>query len=123
MAKQTLGLQKSHPSYSGGMRTHIRRADDNQPEIVGAFRRLGYSVKVTSSLGGFVDLVAGKFGHNHLIEVKDSRKRPSARKLTPCEAKFHQDWKGSVHIIESVEDVIEFDRKRSKRHSMREAGR
>lgn len=106
------------------MKTHIRKIDVNQPEIVDAFRSLGYSVKVTSSLGGgFVDLVTGKFGHNHLIEIKDSKKPPSARKLTPKEEEFHQGWKGSVHIIESVEDVIEFDRKRSKRHSMREAGR
>lgn len=45
----------------------MRRAaktDDNQKEIVAAFRRLGFTVAVTSALGqGFPDLVVGKWGN------------------------------------------------------------
>lgn len=89
------------------------RTDENHQEIIDAFRKLGYSVYSTHRVGsGFPDLVCGKFGHNHLVEVKDSKKSPSQRKLTELEEKFFKDWLGSVHIIESVQDVIEFNRKR-----------
>lgn len=97
----------------GKLRPIIRKIDDNQPEIVAAFRQLGYSVQSTATIGkGFPDLVIGKHGHNHLVEVKDSKKPPSARKLTPDEEKFWESWGGSIHLIESLADVIEFNRKR-----------
>jgi hypothetical protein len=96
-------------------RSLIRKVDDNHAEIVATFRRLGYSVRSTATLGkGFPDIIAGKWGHNYLCEIKDGSKPPSARKLTEDEETFWQEWRGSIHLIESVQDVIEFDRKRSR---------
>lgn len=97
----------------------MRRAakvDDNQSEIVDAFRKLGYSVRSTAMIGqGFPDLAIGKFGHTWLVEVKDGRKPPSKRLLTPQEEQFWRDWNGSLLLINSINDVIEFDRKHARK--------
>jgi len=88
----------------------MRRAakvDDNQSEIVALFRKLGCSVKVTSSLGqGFPDLVVGILGCiNLMVEVKDGEKPPSKRKLTDDEQKFKDEWKGQYDVVETPADV------------------
>jgi hypothetical protein len=44
-----------------------------------------------------------------LVEVKDSSKPPSARKLTPDEADFHAKWPGEIFVIESVDDVLKLN--------------
>lgn len=89
----------------------MRRAakvDDNQGEIVRAFRQLGCTVAITSQVGGgFPDLVVGVLGENLLVEIKDGSKPPSARKLTPDQVEFHRDWRGQVCIIETEQDVID----------------
>lgn len=92
-----------------------RRTDDNQTEIVNTFRKLGCSVHVTSMLGdGFPDVVVGFRGINYLVEIKDGTKKPSARKLTPDEQIWHDQWRGQVCIVQSIQDVIDlvgyFDR-------------
>jgi Holliday junction resolvase len=87
------------------------RTDENQVEIVQAFRRMGYSVKPTHQVGdGFPDIVIGKNNMNTLIEIKDGKKPPSARKLTPDEVEFHKKWRGRVEIIESIDDAIKLDK-------------
>lgn len=88
----------------------IRKVDDNQKEIVEAFKKLGYSVAHTHIVGkGFPDIVvAGHDKRNYLIEIKDGKKPLSKRKLTPDELKFHDSWQGDLKIIESVEDVVRF---------------
>lgn len=92
----------------------MRRAskvDSNQPDIVAAFRRLGYSVAHTHMIGrGFPDIVIGKHNRNFLVEIKDGRLPPSKRKLTPDELEFHESWRGQIVIIESIEDVLNFDK-------------
>ena len=89
----------------------ICRADDNQPEIVKAFRKLGWTVAHTHTVGkGFVDIVCSKGGHNILVEIKDGTKPPSKRVLTPDEQKFHASWQGPIYIVESVEQVFEIHR-------------
>lgn len=83
------------------------RIDANQHAIVGAFRQLGCSVHITSNVhGGFPDIVVGIRGINILVEIKDGSKPPSKRKLTPDEQAFHDEWKGGVVIVESVDDVV-----------------
>jgi hypothetical protein len=95
-------------------RAVIRKVDDNHAEIIAAFRQLGWSARSTATIGkGFPDAAVGKFGHTYLIEIKDSSKPPSRRKLTEDEERFWREWRGSVIMIESVADVIEFNRKRS----------
>ena len=81
------------------------KVDDNQPEIVKAFRALGCQVAHTHMVGaGFPDIVVERRGRVALVEIKDGSKRPSARKLTKPEAEFHETW--PVHIVESTGDVI-----------------
>jgi Holliday junction resolvase len=87
------------------------RADANQPEIVKAFRSLGWVVAHTHTVGkGFPDIVCSKAGVTILVEIKDGSKPPSARKLTADEAEFHANWEGALHIIESVDDVFNLHR-------------
>lgn len=89
-----------------------KRVDDNQTDIVNAFRSLGATVLILSSVGkGCPDIMIGIFGKNYLIEIKDGKKPPSARKLTEAEAEFHQKWKGQVDIITSLDDVLNFMKK------------
>jgi len=86
---------------------YARRVDDNQPDLVAGLRKLGLSVAVTSSLGnGFVDIVVGCGGRNYLFEVKDPAKPPSARTLTQDEQRFHNEWRGQVAVVCTVEDVL-----------------
>ncbi len=87
---------------------HKARVDDNQPEIVRAFRRLGCSVAHTHQLGkGFPDLIIGFMKKNFLIEIKDGSKIPSKQKLTDDELEFHNAWLGNIHIIKSEDEAID----------------
>ena len=91
-----------------GFRTY--RVDKNQPEIVKAFRQLGYGVAHTHQAGaGFPDIVIGKHGINVLVEIKDGDEVPSARMLNPKQRKFHFCWPGLRCVITSTEDVMVFD--------------
>jgi len=87
----------------------MRRAakvDENQPEIVAAFRKGGASVEHLHTIGkGCPDLVVGFRGLNALVEVKDGRKPPSQRKLTKDEQKWHDAWGGQVFVVECPEDA------------------
>lgn len=95
-------------------RARIRRVDDNQPEVVKVFWQLGWWVLILSEVGrGCPDLAVGKFDHTYLIEIKDGSKPPSRRTLTDDEEAFWREWRGSIVLIESVDDVVEFNRKRS----------
>ena len=83
------------------------RTDANQREIVNALRSAGYSVCILSAVGkGVPDLLVGALGVNILFEVKDGAKPRSARKLTVDEAKWHEAWKGTVFVVESITDAL-----------------
>ena len=83
------------------------RIDRNQTEIVEALRKLGASVQPLHSAGdGIPDLLVGYQGRNFLIEVKDGTKKPSARKLTPCQVEWHHEWLGQAAIVTSTEEAI-----------------
>lgn len=84
-----------------------KRTDANQAEIVAALRQAGASVAPTHGLGrGFPDLAVGFRGQNFLLEVKDGMKKPSERKLTPDEERWHQGWRGQVVTVESVPEAL-----------------
>jgi Holliday junction resolvase len=98
-----------------GRRAIIRKVDDNQKEVVKAFRDLGWSVLDIHIVGkGAPDIICGKHGFNIMVEIKDGKKSPSQRKLNDKEEKFFSEWRGSIVIVENIGDVIEFDRKRSR---------
>lgn len=83
------------------------RVDDNQAEIVAALRAAGCSVTSLASIGkGCPDIVVGRAGVNYLLEIKDGKKPPSKRKLTPDEQAWHESWRGQIAVVHSVEDAF-----------------
>lgn len=84
-----------------------KRVDDNQKVIVRQLRQLGVSVQHLHTVGdGCPDLLLGFRDKNYLIELKDARKKPSAKKLTPDEEIFFNDWRGQVNKCETLEEII-----------------
>ena len=84
------------------------RVDRNHSEVINAFRAYGFSVADTSRLGGgFPDCVIAKSGRTAVIEIKDGKLPPSARKLTEAEERFRSDWLGRYEVVESLDDVDE----------------
>jgi hypothetical protein len=89
----------------------MRRAakvDANQAEIVAALRKIGASVQPLHAVGaGCPDLLVGWRGITTLLEVKDGKKPPSARKLTEDQVRWHAEWRGQVTVVETIEQAIE----------------
>lgn len=78
--------------------------DRNQPEIVKAFRDLGFQVVLLHRVGqGCPDIACSLGAKTRFVEIKDGFKN---RKLTKPQADFHRDWKDVIHVVYSVEDVI-----------------
>lgn len=88
------------------------KVDLNHGEIVAALRQLGYSVFSTAQLPRFFDIVFGKYGFTYCAEIKADAKK----KLTDSQVKLWDEWRGHAIRFDGVDDVIEFDRKRSRRH-------
>lgn len=83
------------------------KVDRNQPEIVEAFRKCGYDVLHLHMVGGGCpDILVAKRGMTMLVEIKDGRKPPSARKLNAGQQRFHDNWPGHIYVVESVDDVL-----------------
>lgn len=93
------------------------RQDANHTEIIKALRGVGCEVHDTSDVGGgFPDLVvktpeiAGddfkRPGRLLMVEVKDGRKPPSARKLTPAQEEFSKRWEGHWVCVTSVDEAL-----------------
>lgn len=84
------------------------RVDANAPEIVAALRRVGAIVRVIRQGEGIPDLLVGYRGQTVLMEVKDGAKPPSARRLTPDEQKFFDEWTGGpCVIVNSTEEALQ----------------
>lgn len=85
------------------------KVDANQKEIVAALRKAGVSVQHLHAVGkGCPDLLAGvPDGSNVLLEVKDGKKPPSARKLTPDQVEWHSAWRGRVVVVTSVDEALQ----------------
>ncbi len=85
------------------------RVDDNQVEIVNALRKMGCAVEHLHSQGkGCPDLLVGVCGINLLLEIKDGEKFKSQRNLTKHQIKWHEEWRGQVKVIESIDDAVNF---------------
>lgn len=84
------------------------RVDANQEQVVSALRACGAYVRIVTQGEGLPDLLVGYRGYTLLLEVKDGRKPPSARKLTEAEAKFFEEWQGGLLAkVESVEEALD----------------
>lgn len=82
------------------------RVDDNQTEIVKAFRDLGWYVLIVSQLKNCCDIIVSKKGRTIAVEIKDGKKVPSKQKLTGGELKFKSEWQGEYRLINCIDDVI-----------------
>ena len=84
------------------------RTDANQPAIVAALRAVGASVQHLAAVGdGVPDLLVGwQRRLNLLMEVKDSAKAPSDRRLTPAQFLWHREWRGTVEVVTTVEEAL-----------------
>lgn len=86
------------------MRRAARR-DDNEAEIVKALRAAGAYVYY---LDHPADLLVGYQKRSILLEVKDGNKPPSARKLTPNEQKFHDEWTGGpLYVVTCIQEALD----------------
>jgi len=83
------------------MRHYGAKRDDNEVEIVNALRAIGASVAHLSSKG-IPDLLVSFKNKLYLMEVK----KPKG-KLTIDQIKFHESWKGDIHIVRSAQEAIE----------------
>lgn len=87
------------------MRRAARR-DDNEREIIDALRAAGAYVKQINDDGTF-DLLVWFNNKCLLLEVKDGKKPPSARRLTEAEQKFHDEYPGNnLFIVNSVAEAL-----------------
>lgn len=81
------------------------RTDANKAEIVAALREAGATVwdlkLPVDLLVGYTNAKGDKF--TLLVECKDGKKPPSARKLTPLQASFMGSWTGATVV--TVTDV------------------
>lgn len=91
----------------------VARVDANQAEIVDALRAAGCAVYVASHVGaGFPDLIVSRRQRGEarprlfMIEVKDSARPPSERRLTPAQKEFHALFAGNCYIAHSVADAF-----------------
>ena len=89
----------------------MRRAakvDANHEEVVAALRKAGAFVQSLAGVGfGTPDLLVGYAGVTCLVEVKDGRLPPSARRLTPDQLKWHSEWRGGpLAVVCDVESAL-----------------
>jgi len=80
-----------------------KKVDNNQLEIVKAFRSMGATVLNLSTVGkGCPDLLIGYKNISVLVEVKSK-----TGKFTEAQLKFIEQWRGGpVNRIDSVEGAI-----------------
>lgn len=82
------------------------KVDANQPEIVKAFRSLGWYVLIISQLKNCCDIIVSKDGRTIAVEIKDGSKPLCQQKLSKGEVKFRDEWKGEYKLVKSVDDVL-----------------
>ena len=88
------------------------RVDSNQPEIVDAFRKLGWAVSPTHMVGnGYPDITISKYGWlTMVVEIKNSLKAPSQRELKTAQKTFlFFTWQGLRAVVKCKADVIAID--------------
>ena len=83
------------------------RRDGNHAEIVKRLRSAGSRVLDLGDVGeGCPDTLVAWGGQMLLMEIKDGKKPPSARRLTPQQEHFHATWPGPVVVVTSVEQAL-----------------
>lgn len=88
------------------------RVDDNQLQIVSALRSAGCTVTTLANVGGGCpDLLVGRAGETHLLEVKNRRshsRRKGGALTTPEQDGWMSVWKGRpVEIVHNIDEALE----------------
>lgn len=87
------------------------KVDGNHRAVVEALRGAGCGVLSLAAVGkGCPDLLVHGPVWPHktaLLEVKDSAKPPSARKLTPDQERFHAAWRGPIWVVTTPAEALE----------------
>lgn len=93
------------------MRRAARR-DNNERDIINALVAAGCLVQSLSQGSGVPDLLVGvPSGRLVLVEVKDGRKIPSARRLTDDEIAWHNKWaQFPVFVVSTVDEALKISR-------------
>lgn len=100
------------------MSRRAAKIDANQGSIVDALRAVGCSVQSLAEVGdGCPDLLVGIGKFNVLMEVKDGSRPPSDRLLTAAQKRWHAEWRGTAHLVESVEQALMVAAEYRKLHS------
>lgn len=84
------------------------KIDANHNEIVNALRKAGATVQSLATIGnGCPDILVGHANRTAIIEIKDGKKPPSARKLTPDQLVWHANWRGgTLATVDSVDAAL-----------------
>jgi len=78
------------------------RRDGNHAEIKQALEDCGCSVWDTADVGeGFPDLVVGRQGKTHLVEIKTA-----TGKEKPKQRDARAAWRGSWHVVRTVQQAL-----------------
>lgn len=95
------------------MSRYARRVDENHAELLAAIRALGWYVLDTSHIPEFFDAIIAKHARTCFIEIKDGRKSPSRRRLTPAQIELHADFRragAEVLVLEKRDDLAQLER-------------
>lgn len=89
----------------------MRRAakvDANHTQVVMALQAAGATVQSLAAVGqGVPDLLVGFQGKTLLMEIKDGKKPPSARRLREKQITWHGAWRGGpVAIVDGVDAAL-----------------
>lgn len=83
------------------------KVDANHAAIVQALRDVGASVQSLAEVGkGCPDILAGFRGVNFVLEVKRPDAAKKRRELDGVQRAWHDGWRGSVHVVLSVDDAL-----------------
>ena len=89
---------------------YARRKDSNHAQILETLASLGWILLDTSRAGfGAPDAIAVRAGRVAFIEIKDGRKPPSARALTPMEREVHDAFKAAgvpIVVLSTVDEAL-----------------
>lgn len=92
------------------MNRRAPRKDANHVEIVNAMRQWGVFVVDLAGAGdGITDTLCGWRGAWTLVEIKDGKKSPSRRQLTPAQLRFHADCADHglpCRLVASVDEAL-----------------
>lgn len=78
------------------------KVDQNQMELIDAFRRFGFTVLSLAGVGfGVPDLLVARGQQSCLVEIKFEK-----GKLRASQENFAKAWNGRIEVARTVDDVV-----------------